>query len=159
MTEPLSQTPRGRTSHESATHVALPDPNGRVDTLRCNRSSGSDRKRTLTRGRRTFVLVALAAGAIALGFGLRAHKTGCVIGYCVSPRIALLFAASDIRMLIRGGRRPVFLQDLPPSACRVPSSLVRRFDFAPHRRHDMTKSCLFIPLTTSPPLPARPASH
>ena len=50
-----------------------------------------------------FMLVALAAGIIALVFALRAPNKGSVIGYSVFAAIALLSAAGDIRMLIRGG--------------------------------------------------------
>lgn len=50
-----------------------------------------------------FTLVALAAGFTALFFALRAHDKGSVIGYSIFALIALLSAAGDIRMLIRGG--------------------------------------------------------
>jgi len=50
-----------------------------------------------------FMLVALAAGGTALVFALRAHQKGSIIGYSVFAAIALLSAAGDIRMLIRGG--------------------------------------------------------
>jgi uncharacterized membrane protein len=48
-----------------------------------------------------FLLVALATGITALIFGLQAGKSG--FGYFVFMTIALLCAAGDIRMLIRGG--------------------------------------------------------
>ena len=50
-----------------------------------------------------FVLVALAAGITALIFAAREHNRGNVIGYSVFAAIALLSAAGDIRMIIRGG--------------------------------------------------------
>lgn len=50
-----------------------------------------------------FMLVAVAAGITALAFASRAHDKGSVIGYCVFATIALLSAAGDIRMLVRGG--------------------------------------------------------
>jgi len=50
-----------------------------------------------------FVLVALAAGITALTLAAREHDRGNVIGYSVFAAIALLSAAGDIRMLIRGG--------------------------------------------------------
>lgn len=50
-----------------------------------------------------FMLVALAAGITALVFALRAHAKGSIVGYSVFAAIALLSAAGDIRMLIRGG--------------------------------------------------------
>jgi uncharacterized membrane protein len=49
------------------------------------------------------MLIALAAGITALAFASRAHEKGSVIGYCVFAAIALLSAAGDIRMLVRGG--------------------------------------------------------
>jgi uncharacterized membrane protein len=50
-----------------------------------------------------FTLVALGAGITALAFALRAHEKSSVIGYSVFAAIAILSAAGDIRMLIRGG--------------------------------------------------------
>jgi len=50
-----------------------------------------------------FMLVALVAGITALVFALREHDKGSVIGYSVFATIALLCAAGDLRMLIRGG--------------------------------------------------------
>jgi uncharacterized membrane protein len=50
-----------------------------------------------------FTLVALVAGGTALAFALQAHDKGSVMGYSVFALIALLCAAGDIRMLIRGG--------------------------------------------------------
>jgi len=50
-----------------------------------------------------FMLVALAAGITAIVLALQAHKKGSVIGYSVFAAIALLSAAGDIRMLVRGG--------------------------------------------------------
>jgi len=50
-----------------------------------------------------FMLVALAAGLTALAFAVQSHEKGSVIGYSVFAAIALLSAAGDIRMLIRGG--------------------------------------------------------
>ena len=50
-----------------------------------------------------FMLVALVAGITALVFALREHDRGSVIGYSVFATIALLCAAGDLRMLIRGG--------------------------------------------------------
>jgi hypothetical protein len=50
-----------------------------------------------------FTLVALGAGITALTFALGAHDKGAVTAYSVFAAIALLSAAGDIRMLIRGG--------------------------------------------------------
>ncbi|HEX3578936.1 MAG TPA: DUF2306 domain-containing protein, partial [Thermoanaerobaculia bacterium] len=50
-----------------------------------------------------FMLVALAAGITALVFALRTHAKSSVIGYSIFAAIALLSAAGDLRMLIRGG--------------------------------------------------------
>jgi uncharacterized membrane protein len=50
-----------------------------------------------------FTLVALATGLTALAFAFQAQKKGDVIGYSIFAAIALLSAAADIRMLIRGG--------------------------------------------------------
>src|SRR4051794_37579830 len=49
------------------------------------------------------MLVASAAGFTALAFALQAQKKGDAIGYSIFAAIALLSAAGDIRMLIRGG--------------------------------------------------------
>ncbi|HEV7485552.1 MAG TPA: DUF2306 domain-containing protein [Thermoanaerobaculia bacterium] len=50
-----------------------------------------------------FMLIALVAGITALVFALREHHKGSIIGYSVFATIALLCAAGDLRMLIRGG--------------------------------------------------------
>jgi uncharacterized membrane protein len=50
-----------------------------------------------------FMLVALAAGITALVFALQSHDKGSITGYSVFAAIALLSAAGDVRMLIRGG--------------------------------------------------------
>jgi uncharacterized membrane protein len=50
-----------------------------------------------------FMLVAMAVGFTALAFAFQAQKQGDVIGYSIFAAIALLSAASDIRMLVRGG--------------------------------------------------------
>jgi hypothetical protein len=49
------------------------------------------------------MLVALGTAFTAVVFALRAHDKGSVIGYSVFTTIALLSAAGDIRMLLRGG--------------------------------------------------------
>jgi hypothetical protein len=49
------------------------------------------------------MLVALAAGITALAFALQTQVKAHVIGYGIFATIALLSAAGDIRMLIRGG--------------------------------------------------------
>jgi hypothetical protein len=50
-----------------------------------------------------FMLIALTAGITAFVFAARAHEKGSVMGYSTFAVIALLCAAGDIRMLIRGG--------------------------------------------------------
>jgi uncharacterized membrane protein len=52
---------------------------------------------------KVLLAVALTAAAAALFFAAASTKRGDVIGYSVFATLALLFALSDVRMLVRGG--------------------------------------------------------